>query len=706
MKTIKNGGASSKIYGNNSYYSNPAYAGVIEEYGALSSTRTFASFQSPLNNRTFVDFESNTSVRSEFGRSDYDYFRPNEAVPRNIEETIKWSMEAYKHVGIINNVINLMGDFTSQGIKFVHPNRKIQKFYNTLAEKWKAEHISERFANTFYRCGTVVIHGLEGKITVAIKNKWSQTEGAVDIKVKEPDVESKTIPLRFVIYNPLSLEILNKGVLQFTDKPIFALKIGSLLKELNSGLNDEHRSQYYNTNIPSNFMEAVKNRQKLLPLDPDKVSAYYYKKDDWELWGTPIVAPILDDLVRLEKLNLADMAALDGAISQVRHWKVGNLDKNISPSAAGINKVRNLLSKNISGGVRELVTGPEIDFKESNTNVHQFLGSEKYQATLNAIYAGLGIPPTLTGVSTASGFTNNYISIKTLVERLEYGRTKLKEFWQEQLNKVAEAMGFKTPAKVVFDQMIMSDEATEKALLLQLIDRDIISLESVRGRLDFDDEIERLRIDREYTERKEAAEGPQKAGPFHNPQQQHEYKKLLLSGGDVTPSQMGFNLPDKKPGEKTRLEKQMEMKKYAPPGQNGRPKTKKDSTKRKQKTVKPRTSAEMFVWTAAAYNKIGEITTNVFLSMLDKKNVRMLSVAQTSQLESLKADVLDNITPFTTITEDLVYNILEKQPSVSVVFTNIFKEIYNSFVTSNKRKPSTEELRNITVASYVEAKSI
>ena len=667
------------------------------------TTEAYCSFASN-GNRSFIDFDTNISVRSEFNRSDYNYFRPNEKTPDNIEDIIYWSMEAYKKIGIINNVINLMGDFTSQGIKFVHPNRKIQKFHDKLAEQWKAGSVSERFANTLYRCGTVVIHGLEGKISIPLKNKWSQT-AKVDVVIRDEKVEDKTIPLKYIIYHPLSLEILNKASVSFTAKPVFGLKLNqNLLKDINYELDYDKTERILNNSLTTEIFNKIKGGSKLLPLDVDKVNAYYYKKDDWEFWGTPVTAPILDDLVRLEKLNLADMSALDGAISQIRHWKIGSLEHKIAPSPALLNKMRSILANNSTGGVRELVTGPEIDFKESDTKVHQFLGSEKYQATLTAIYAGLGIPPTLTGVSTASGFTNNYISIKTLVERLEYGRTKLIEFWQLQLNKVAEAMGFKVPAKVIFDQMILSDESAEKALLLQLVDRDIISFESIRSRFDLDDEIERLRVDREHLERKEE-NSPQRASPYHNAQQMHDYYKLLLSGGDVTPEELGIKLEPRKPGSKTRLDKQMEQKKYAPPGPNGRPKNKKDTEKRKPKVVKPRTSAELFVWAVPAFHEVGRITSHIFLSMLKAKNVRSLTVSQTAALEQIKNNVFSNIEPFTQITENLVYNHIEKIVQAPSDFNQTLFELSESFIQTNKRKPNTEELRNLVVASYVELKS-
>jgi hypothetical protein len=135
--------------------------------------------------------------------------------------------------------------------------------------------------------------------------------------------------------------------------------------------------------------------------------------------------------MRAEKMKLADLAALDGAISQIRLWRVGSLDHKIIPKQDVIKKLRDILASNTGGGTMDLIWGPELDFKESQSQVYKFLGSEKYQPVLTSIYAGLGIPPTLTGASTGGGYTNNYVSLKTLIERLEYGRQLLTQFWQK-----------------------------------------------------------------------------------------------------------------------------------------------------------------------------------------------------------------------------------------------------------------------------------
>ena len=48
----------------------------------------------------------------------------------------------------------------------------------------------------------------------------------------------------------------------------------------------------------------------------------------------------LDDIIMLEKMRLADMSALDGAISNIRLWTIGNLDHKILPNKAAINKLK------------------------------------------------------------------------------------------------------------------------------------------------------------------------------------------------------------------------------------------------------------------------------------------------------------------------------------------------------------------------------
>ena len=83
------------------------------------------------NSRYRLDFsnlDGPTSGRPGLTRSDYDYFRPEESIPTHIKGILTKADVIYNRVGLVKNVIDLMGDFACQGIRLVHPNKKIERF--------------------------------------------------------------------------------------------------------------------------------------------------------------------------------------------------------------------------------------------------------------------------------------------------------------------------------------------------------------------------------------------------------------------------------------------------------------------------------------------------------------------------------------------------------------------------------------------------
>jgi len=108
----------------------------------------------------------------------------------------------------------------------------------------------------------------------------------------------------------------------------------------------------------------------------EQIRVFHYKKDDWLEWAYPMIYAIMDDVILLEKLRLADIAALDGAISQIRIFKLGSLEHKIAPSRAAASKLAEILESHTGVGTIDLVWGPDIELIESSTQVHQFLGEE------------------------------------------------------------------------------------------------------------------------------------------------------------------------------------------------------------------------------------------------------------------------------------------------------------------------------------------
>lgn len=689
---------------------------AIAEYSAAISAFDGIPHTSASIGRTFLDVEGNKSIRSEYNRSDYYRYRRGEKITYNQqEELIRLAMTAYDKVGVVRNVIDLMADFACQGIRLTHVNENKEKFFQRWFDKVNGRERSERFLNYLYRTGNVIVRRFEGNLPPATEKEMNKIHGS-DVELEEIVVRARRIPLRYVFYSPLALEVIGGDLAAFMGKPVLALKINSAFRLMLSRLEALKAKNKANLgDIPPELKQAALRGERLFVLPQDELSIFYYKKDDWNVWANPMLAAIMDDLVAFEKMKLADISALDGAISNVRLWNLGYIDEktgvnSILPTKAGIEKLRNILASNVGGGTIDLVWGPELKFTESATQVHHFLGPAKYEPCMNNIYDGLGVPQTLTSSNANTGFTNNFLSLKTLIERLEYGRNLLKNFWVGEIKRVQKAMGFRFPAYIEFEHMTLSDEEAEKNLWIQLADRDIISHRSLQEKFGITPEVEKIRIKKEIKLRGETL--PAKASPYHNPQIEDELKKVVFSKGTVTPSEIGLELLPRKKGEKTpnddmikmQKDKLVQQQKFKPSTPGGRPSGKKDSSKRKTKRVTPRSSAEIenysnrLLWTQLAQKTIQREVGPALLHALGKKDQRSLTKDEVQQFERAKFMILCNLEPYEELTKGSLYEALQGPDNAEI--EAVYHQVFATFVSLNERQPTINELREIQANAY------
>ncbi len=634
------------------------------------------------------DLQSNVSGRPGLSKSDYYRFRPDEAPKRTVKGAIAQVSAAYQNIGLLRNVIDLMGDFACQGIRLVHPNKKIEKFYQDWFNRVSGKDRSERFLNNLYKTANVVINRQTQKI--------SHNNKTVEI------------PWKYTFLNPLTVEVIGGPLSSFVGQKVYAIQLGGELRRIiNSPKTKEERALV--AKIPADIKRAAKTNKHVL-LDPDKTSVFHYKKDDWQEWAFPMAHAIMDDLMMVEKLKLADMAALDGAISNIRIFKLGSLEHKIIPKRAAMTKLAEILESNVGGGTMDLIWGPDIELVESKTTVHQFLGEEKYKPHLFNIYAGIGVPPTLTGHFGGSGTTNNFISLKTLIQRLEYGRTVLKEFWTQEIKIVQDKFGFRFPAKIEFDINVLGDEHAEKALLIQLADRSLISDELLQERYGHDPQMEKIRTNREQRDRNAGRMVP-KSSPYHDPQFGIALKKIALQTSVVSPGQVGlrkekekwddFKMYPAEDGEKPGLimRQQALPTKQGDQPQKGRPKNSKDKEPRKKKDFKPKVRATLEIWARMAQVAITEYVNEDLLKVYNKKNLRSLSAKEHADVEKVKMDILFNLEPLGVVDASTVLRAIGVGSSHSTI-NEIFQEWLQSISMELSRPLTIDESRLVQSSLY------
>jgi hypothetical protein len=185
-----------------------------------------------------------------------------------------------------------------------------------------------------------------------------------------------------------------------------------------------------------------------------------------------------------------------------------------------------------------------------------------------------------------------------------------------------------------------------------------------------------------------------------------------LQLGITTPSQVGLQLEKKKPGEKTAIELKMPSmptptKLANDPSSDslpkesgeGRPRLSKDSQPRKQREFKPRTGAKLMMWATAAQDKISDIINPIFLSFLNKKNLRTLSNSEASELEVLKTNILLNLKPFSKIDQDNIYSVCDinqQNNAITINYNNWLKALQSDL----GRELTIEETKQARASYY------
>lgn len=695
-------------------------ANLIDQVNSsIANIQDFSSSKAAYQD-SFVNIDNGINAKNGMTWRDYNYFRPEEALPRSIKGLTKSCDIAYFRVPIVRTAIDLMSDFGCQGIHVVHPNAKIQKFYNDWFNYVDGYNVSERFLNYLYRRGNLAVCRMFQRVRETDMDKLkdakaSKSKGAPEdfalFDQRKP--RKNELPLAYSFLDICGLDVASSEISAFVgEKPQLTIDIPMKLRRIIKNPKTKREKEMVavlEKNDPETIALIKAGRNKV-PLNPYLVTPYYYKKDDWMDWAMPPLACILDSLVGWEKMQLADRSALDGAISNIRVWKVGDLKFGLAPSEEQLRNLSDLITNHPGGGTLDLVYHPAIELMESKTTVHQFLGAAKYEPIWQAIFQGLGIPPTLTGSPTASGTTNNFIALKTLIERLEYGRAVLKRFWEHELRLVQAARGFRFPAEVHFERMSLSDEVAEKSLLNDLYDRGLLSGEALLERYGELPDLERIRTNRESKERLDGRRVPQ-AGPYHNPQPEQELNKIVLQSGVATPSQVGLELKENKEGEVPMLDKQLEAQKEIKKAQvqtkkktgvsgQGRPKNKKDSKQRKSRTVKPRTSAtQIQLWATDAQERISTLVVPEYLKANGKKNLRQISADQFDELEIKKFATLAALQPMQEISDEELLSIFNSQDlSVDITVYDLYQRAAKSL-----KNPTANHLRQLQVISYTKA---
>ena len=399
----------------------------------------------------------------------------------DVRDAVKLCQKAYYNFAVFRNTIDLMTEFSVNEIYFKGGSKKSRDFFRALYKKINLWNFQDKFFREYYRSGNVFIHRFDALLRKSdlrnLNRVFGNLSSSADGKV--------SLPIKYVILNPADIRLM--GTASFTTGKYSKYITDYELERLRSPQTEEEKE--LRDSLPEDIKKQLNSKSKhnnsilLMPLDQDKTSAVFYKKQDYEPFAVPMGYPVLEDLNAK-----AEMKKIDMAIARTMQQAILLVTMGTEPDKGGVNQ-RNLeemqkLFANESVG-RVLIADYTTKAEFVVPNIANLLNSSKYEIFERDIKIGLN--NILVGEN--EKFANETIKVKVFIERLKQAReTFLNEFLFPEIKRISKVMGFKNVPSPHFDDIDLRDALQYGRVYTRLVELGVLTpeegLEAIeKGRL-------------------------------------------------------------------------------------------------------------------------------------------------------------------------------------------------------------------------------
>ena len=385
----------------------------------------------------------------------------------DVRDAVILCQKAYYNFSQFRNVIDLMTEFSLGSVYFRGASKKSRAFFEALFNKLNIWDFQDQFFREYYRSGNVFVYRFDATLTDQEVSKITQTFGNTLSSALKTD---NTIPSSYMLVNPADIRM--TGTLAFNNPIYYKLVTNYELERLKNRTTEEDRQMF--DSLPKNIQEQIdtpRSAAVMLPLDVDKITAVFYKKQDYEPFAVPMGYPVLGDISFKDELKKMDMA-----IGRCMQQAILLVTMGTDPEKGGINQ-RNLqamqdLFQNESVG-RVLIADYTTKAEFVVPRIAELMDPKKYEIFDRDINNGLN--NILVG---GEKFANQESKVKVFVSRLEQGRQAfLNNFLIPEIKRISKNLGFKNYPVPYFDEMSLQDNVLKDRIYSRLLELGILTPE-------------------------------------------------------------------------------------------------------------------------------------------------------------------------------------------------------------------------------------
>tara|TARA_Y100000004_G_scaffold84646_1_gene95018 strand:- start:1434 stop:3308 length:1875 start_codon:yes stop_codon:yes gene_type:complete len=385
----------------------------------------------------------------------------------DVRDTIILCQKAYYNFSVFRNTIDLMTEFSISNLYYTGGSRKSREFFNTLFRKINIDDLQSRFFREYYRSGNVFVYRFNAKVDKADAFKINQTFGISEA------AENIEIPARYIILNPSDIQL--QGNISFSRGVYYKVVTDYELQRLRHPQTEEDKEVF--DSLPPDIKKLINETKKVgltavtIPLNTDKLTAVFYKKQDYEPFAVPMGYPVLEDINWKQEMKQMDMA-----VARTTNQAILLITMGTKPSEGGVNQ-RNLMAmqklfENESVG-RVLISDYTTDAKFVIPDIANILDPRKYDVVNQDIQMGLN-----NILLSDEKFANTSIKVQVFMERLKQGRRVfLENFLMPEIRRISKEMGFKNYPDAHFEDVDLRDTSVYSRIYSRLIELGVLTAE-------------------------------------------------------------------------------------------------------------------------------------------------------------------------------------------------------------------------------------
>lgn len=379
-----------------------------------------------------------------------------------IRDAVILCQKAYYNFAVFRNTIDLMTEFSINNIYFEGGTQKSRDFLQAYFDKINLWSIQDRFFREYYRSGNVFVYRFDATFRPEEISRMTQVFGQEDF------TRDTKLPIKYSILNPA--DIILGGNMNFSNPLYYKVLSDYELERLKNPQTEEDLKILENFDKTTVDKIKTKNASMItIPLKGEKVSAVFFKKQDYEPFAVPMGYPVLEDINAKAELKKMDMA-----IARTMQQIVLLVTTGAEPDKGGVNPknlaaIQKIFSNQSVG--RVLVADYTTKAEFVVPRIGDLLDPKKYEVIDRDITMGLS--SVLVG---DQKFANESIKVQVFMERLKQAREVfINEFLIHEVKRICKTLGFKNYPTPKFDDIDLKDSAAYGRVYNRLIELGILT---------------------------------------------------------------------------------------------------------------------------------------------------------------------------------------------------------------------------------------